>query len=56
MVGWCGRAGVERSEGCGMDALLGSRTATLFWVVFLPPVGFLHGACALWGLGGALVA
>ena len=22
-----------------MDALLGSRTATLFWVVFLPPVG-----------------
>ena len=26
-----------------MDALLGSRTATLFWVVFLPPVGFLHG-------------
>ena len=29
MAGWCGRAGVERSNGSGMDALLGSRTATL---------------------------
>ena len=39
-----------------MDALLGSRTATLFWVVFLPPVGFLRGVCPASGLGGALVA
>ncbi|WP_445340606.1 hypothetical protein [Bifidobacterium sp. ESL0820] len=45
-AGWPDGVGVLAWNGrkrCGMDALLGSRTATLFWVVFLPPVGFLHG-------------
>lgn len=39
-----------------MDALLGSRTATLVWVVFPSPVGFLMGCCPVAGPGGALVA
>lgn len=38
-----------------MDALLGSRTATLVWVVFLSPVGFLFGVLPCAGAGGVLV-